>query len=175
MKLYILNRIVYLGILIISIFLSVELGYALTPKDKPEIEIKSESKDVLSVINKAPKPEPYVYNSKNKKDPFVPIFIMLKEVPKEKKFIKLKGWFTPFEDFDIKSIKIISIIQLGDEFIATGVIPDKRAFQIRVGTRLGKRGGIVSKIDLEKVVVDEEYFDEKGIKNTLETSIGIKK
>ncbi|MBF0473482.1 MAG: pilus assembly protein PilP, partial [Nitrospirae bacterium] len=128
--------------------------------------------DTQPKLNTTIKPIPYVYDSKNKKDPFVSILLLThKEIPKEKKYVRQKGHLTPLEDYELKNIQILAITQLGNEFTATGLLADSRTFPIRVGTRIGKQGGIVTKINLESVIVREVYFDEKGIKTNVETTI----
>jgi type IV pilus assembly protein PilP len=185
--------LIYLVTLILCILISTRTCYAVDAKAVPEVKAQSTPQStpqasaqstpqtpsqttpqVESVpsLNPSVKPTPFVYNSNNKKDPFVSILqLTVKDIAREKKFAHKKGHLSPLEDYDLRIIKILAITQQGNEFIATGQIPDNRTFPIRIGTPIGKQGGIVFKIDLENVIIKEEYFDEKGKKMIIETTI----
>lgn len=180
MKKNIFENMILLGIIGILLYIQPCLAIETNAQPIPsDAALTKTSGNTEPKLNPYEKPAPFVYSSKNKKDPFVPILLLMKLIEenrtKERKFIAQKGKPTPFEDDELKDIKIGAVIQLGKEYIATGILPNGKAFSIHIGDRLGKHGGSVSYINLKCVKVKEEYLDEKGKKITTEKSMPLKK
>ncbi|MBI3600752.1 MAG: pilus assembly protein PilP [Nitrospinae bacterium] len=126
----------------------------------------------------------YVYNQTDKRDPFRSLILGKKEQLKfeeEKKRIedkreeekekeKLKKEienipFTPLQEFDLSSIKIVAIIWGDIGNYAMVEAPDGKGYTIKKGIYIGKNRGAVKDITEDAIIIEEKYMDvDKKIK-----------
>jgi type IV pilus assembly protein PilP len=89
-----------------------------------------------------------------KRDPFRPFTVRPagpKTVPK-----------TPLEQFDIGAMKLVAVIMSATNPKAMVEDTNGLGYTIQIGTRIGRNGGVVRKIQTDQVVVEEEFEDFYG-------------
>lgn len=101
---------------------------------------------------------PYV--SKDKIDPFVSFIKAQEAVPGIVK--KERKPQTPLESVDINQLKLIGILHQSSVALAMVEMPDGKGYLIRPGTRVGLYDGVVTAIENERLVIEEEYVDVFG-------------
>ncbi|MBI5025576.1 MAG: pilus assembly protein PilP [Nitrospirae bacterium] len=147
-----------LTVLIVTFFAFSFLGGCKKePPKAPPKPAKVEKAEVKEQVQEAPKPEEqgYVYESKGRRDPFVPLI----EVKKGKEK-KLRG--TGLESYDIADFKLIATAWDKNQYYALLLAPDKKAYTVRVGTTLGLHMGKVKKISQDRVTIQETAKNYKG-------------
>lgn len=108
--------------------------------------------------------EPYYppYDSANKPDPFVS-FVKVRayerlEAAKRAKAQKKAS--TPLETVEVNTLKVIGIVNKGNERpVAMVELPDGKGYIIRPGTIVGLYDGVVKEIRNSTVVVEENIMD----------------
>jgi type IV pilus assembly protein PilP len=118
-----------------------------TKPSKKKVQKPSPSKKA----NTRQKKPVFSYNPKGKVDPFKP-FIQIgspgKAVPGVPK--------TPLQEYDLSQLKLTAIVYVGngDSF---AMVEDSagKGFTIKKGTYLGKRGGKVKAVHLDRVIIEE--------------------
>ncbi len=105
------------------------------------------------------------YTATALKDPFVPF---LKE---EVVAVRKRGPLSPLEKFDLGELKLVGILMKGNETV--GLIEDSegKGYSVKRGVKIGKNGGVISKITKNEIIVVEEYFDLTGRKVTREKTL----
>ncbi len=122
----------------------------------------------------------YVYARADKRDPFRSLILGKKEqlkLEEEKKKIEEKKEeerfqkeiekipFTPLQEFDLSSIKVVAIIWGDIGSYALIEAPDGKGYTIKKGIYIGKSRGIVKDITRESLIIEEKYMDvDKKIK-----------
>jgi len=105
------------------------------------------------------------YDAKGKVDPFVS-FIKVREyelMEAAKKTKVEKKAATPLETVDVRSLKLIGIInKMGGASLAMVELPDGKGYLIRPGMTIGLYDGIVTSIGNEMLVVEEDVIDVFG-------------
>lgn len=102
---------------------------------------------------------PYV--SKDKLDPFVS-FIKAQEAQAPGIVKKERKPQTPLESVDINQLKLIGILKNSATSLAMVEMPDGKGYLIRPGTRVGLYEGMVTAIEQERLVIEENYVDVFG-------------
>jgi len=115
-------------------------------KDTKESE---ESRDVAR--------EEYLYDSKGRRDPFLSLVAESKQKPGRKKGL------TPIESFGLEEINLLAIAWDKNKYYALIMLPDRKAYTITEGTRLGLQAGKVQNITEDMVVIREYIKDYKGV------------
>ncbi|RMG59686.1 MAG: hypothetical protein D6713_04870 [Deltaproteobacteria bacterium] len=110
------------------------------------------------------------YTATNLRDPFVP-FIREKIVPVARKTRAL----TPLEKFDLGELKLVGILMKGNERVALVEDNQGKGYMVKKGTRIGKNGGVVTRITDETVVVVEEFYDFSGRRVKKEKTLALPK
>jgi type IV pilus assembly protein PilP len=113
--------------------------------------------------------EVYVYETKGRRDPFVPLTDVVKERP-----LKKRG-SSAIEDIDVEEIKVIAIAWDSRQYFAMVTLPDKKSYTIRKGMTLGLYGGKVREITKDSVIVTEQIKDYKGQLKTKDTILKLRK
>lgn len=117
---------------------------------------------------KAPKVEEevYVYDKKNKRDPFVSLIVTTPEK-------SVKGE-TPFESYDITTMKVIAIVRTEKGNYAEIVLPDGKSYTVKEGMKIrdkngneremtfGIHAGKIEQITKDSIVFKELVKDYKG-------------
>ena len=113
--------------------------------------------------------EVYVYDPKDRRDPFMSLVQVTKAKPERKKGA------SPVEDYDIDEIKLIAIASDNQQFYALITLPDKKSYTIRKGMTLGIHSGKVIQINRDSVLVREQIKDYKGQIKTEDTILKLRK
>jgi Tfp pilus assembly protein PilP len=122
-------------------------------KVKP-VEIKIDTKESEEAYN-VPKEE-YFYESRGRRDPFMPLVVIQKQ-----KTIRKKG-HSPLESFGVDEISLMAIASDKDKNYALVMLPDKKTYTITEGMTLGLEGGKVEKITPDEVIITENVKDYRG-------------
>jgi type IV pilus assembly protein PilP len=105
------------------------------------------------------------YDAKGKIDPFVS-FVKIREyelMQAAKKAKIEKKAATPLETVDVRSLKLIGIInKVGGNSMAMVELPDGKGYLIRPGMTIGLYDGVVTSIGNEVLVVEEDVIDVFG-------------
>jgi Tfp pilus assembly protein PilP len=100
--------------------------------------------------------EGYVYQPRDRRDPFVPLIATKKS---QKKAALKVG---TLESYDISEFALLAIAQKSEKYFALLVTPDNRSFTVHKGTVIGISKGRVEEISKNKVVIVEYSKDYKG-------------
>lgn len=109
----------------------------------------------------------YEYSKKGKRDIFVPL------LSKTVKEVSLKAQ-SPLENYDVRAIKILGIIQSAKFSLAEALLPDGKSYTLKEGMTVGIYGGKISKITKDSVIVNEQVKDFKGQLKTKETILRLR-
>lgn len=105
------------------------------------------------------------YDAKEKIDPFVS-FIKVREyelMEAARKAKSEKKAATPLETVDVRSLKLIGIInKMEGSSLAMVELPDGKGYLIRPGMTIGLYDGVVTSIGNEMLVVEEDVIDVFG-------------
>ncbi len=124
----------------------------------------SEEKSALKPVPEAEvigvdKEEDYFYESKGRRDPFMPLI----EIKKVKKAGDKPRPMGTLESYDIADFKLIAIVKKkGQEYYGLLRTADNKAFTVSKGTVLGLNNGKVKEITLGKLVIEEYIKDYRG-------------
>lgn len=105
------------------------------------------------------------YTATDLKDPFVPF---LKD---EAVAVRKRGPLSPLEKFDLGELQLVGILTKGNETIALIEDSEGKGYSVKRGVKIGKNGGVISKITKNEIIVVEEYFDLTGRKVTREKTL----
>lgn len=124
-----------------------------TVTEVPQAETKPEQ-----VIQREPeeKEETSTYDSKGKRDPFEPLYIVDKGGP------EIRRTIGTIESYDITEFNLIAVAMKGSKSYGLILAPDNKAFTAREGTILGLHKGKVVKLTSGKMVIQEFKKDYKG-------------
>jgi len=96
----------------------------------------------------------YIYERKNRRDPFIPLILPSKKV------LKKEGLKTgTLESYDIGEFVLAAIARMGSEYYALLVAPDNRSFTVYKGTGIGLNKGKVKDISDKKIILIEYSRD----------------
>jgi len=112
--------------------------------------------------------EVYSYRTAGRRDPFAPI-ISKKEKP------NAQGDRPPLERYNLDEFKLTGIVWGGFGYNAMLEGPDGKGYFIRVGTILGPNRGVVRRITLSTIVVEEKYKNLAGETERKEIVIELRK
>jgi len=105
----------------------------------------------------------YVYNSANKRDPFLPT---LGVSPSEQ--LCAEEPQTPLQSYELGQLKLVGIIWNLEEPRALVEDGAGRGYIVTHGTPVGSDCGIVKRIEHGQVVIEEDYYDFYGDRRTRE-------
>jgi type IV pilus assembly protein PilP len=93
-----------------------------------------------------------MYVAGNRRDPFRSIIVA-------KGREAAMGLIHPLQQYSVKDLKLVAIVwgQLGASAMLQ--TPDGKGYTVKVGTAVGNRDGVVSKIKPDQIVVKERYTD----------------
>jgi Tfp pilus assembly protein PilP len=101
--------------------------------------------------------EGYVYQPRDRRDPFVPLLATTKKSQK-----RAAGKVSTLESYDISEFALKAVAQKGEKYFALLATPDNRSFTVHKGTAIGFNKGRVEEISKNKVVIVEYSKDYKG-------------
>lgn len=142
------------------------------PPKKKEV-VQEENKDVKSTP--AEQEVAFTYNAENRRNPFKPL-ISPKIEPKEVVAVsRPQAVLTPLERYDTHEYKLVGVIAGRGGDYAMVESPDGKTYNFKVGTRIGKREGVVQKITDGEVVIKEIIRYDTGDTKEVETTLSLNK
>ena len=133
---------------------------------KEDEEVEDELDEILVAINSTKNPNNFEYNPKGKVDPFEPLF---KATAKKEEKITFRPKLPPtghtpdeLEKIDLSQLKLTGIVMSSTQNLGLVQEASGKGHIISKGTRIGTRGGRVSDILKDRVI----------IKETLENTLG---
>lgn len=109
-----------------------------------------------------------LYSSVGKVDPFVS-FVKVREyenMQAARQAKKEKKALGPLENLDVSALKIVAILNKGGSNLAMAELPDGKGYLIRPGMKVGLYDGVVTAIENDKLVVEEDIVDVFGESKT---------
>jgi len=134
-------------------------------RQAPKPEAKAPETPAAAQVKKA---EPIaLYDPRGKRDPFVS-FIKVEERRKAGIDIAL---LPPLQRYDLGELKFVGVIWTKKG--ARGLVEDAegKGYSVTVGTRIGRSGGVVSRITGKEILVKEEFVGNRGEKIVKESGI----
>ena len=134
----------------------------------PKPEAKAPAAPVAEAQAQAKKVEPVaLYDPRGKRDPFVS-FIKVEE--RRKAGIDTAS-LPPLQRYDLGELKFVGVIWTKKG--ARGLVEDAegKGYSVTVGTRIGRSGGVVSRITGKEILVREEFVGNRGEKIVRESGI----
>jgi Tfp pilus assembly protein PilP len=122
-----------------------------TPSSQPE------GNQLQSPAQESMQAEGYVYQPRDRRDPFVSLI-----VPTKKSQKMGTGRVGTLESYDISEFRLLAIAEKGEKYFALLATPDNRSFTVRKGTIVGFNKGRVEEITRNKVLIVEYSKDYKG-------------
>lgn len=101
----------------------------------------------------APKPSEYAYSPIGKRDPFRTFIADMREAAQREDMRKPEST----EKFELDQYRLTGVITGTSQPQAMVEDPESVGHVLRIGTRLGKNGGRVTRISATEIVVTEEY------------------
>lgn len=114
----------------------------------------------------APPPTPAAA-PKALRDPFRPFNLDLQEAQNAEPK-------TPLEQYDLGSLTLVAVIWNVSDPKAMVEDAGGLGYTIGVGTPIGRSGGIVKRIESDRVIIEEDYVDFYGEKNKTEKVLQLK-
>ncbi len=131
------------------------------PEKKPMTQKAETSPELVS--EQAGKEPNYVYDPKDKPDPFQPLFATetaQRVAPGKKEGKKEKGLpLTPLQRIDLSQLKVVGIIISPAGNRALVEEPSGKGYVITKGTYVGTNFGRVKKVLIDRVIVEEQVED----------------
>lgn len=115
--------------------------------------------------------EPYIYDPKGRRDPFLSII----ESSKKEREAERKKSGRPSESFEVSDIRVIAIAWEKNRYFAMVQLPDKKYYTVREGMTLGLYGGKIIKIDQTSITVREFIKNYKGEVQPKDTILRLRK
>ncbi len=98
------------------------------------------------------------YTASKLRDPFIP-FLKTQEGGN-----KRKAALTPLEKFALGELRVVGILKKGKRFIALVEDNVGKGYTVKRGMKIGKNGGVVTKIGKDSISIVEEFEDISGKK-----------
>lgn len=140
--------------------------------DKPDTTTKRESPEEIQVSPSKP-----AYSAAGKINPFLQLIqTEAPEKPKEEEK-EPERVLTPLEKLDLSQLQLVAIVRAvgeGDDFAMVQEAGGK-GYIIRKGTYIGENSGVVTRIEKDKIVIEESFKDFKGNEKTREKKMKLHK
>jgi len=110
------------------------------------------------------KPDTYTYSYVGRNDPFKPFLSPLSAAPIEQdpnEIIENNQELSGMQLFEPGQLTVVGVLLSPSQEIALVEDQSKKGYTLKVGTPIGKRG-IVSKIELDKIIVEETAKTRSG-------------
>lgn len=108
-----------------------------------------------------PVSEKYSYDSTGKPDPFLPL--VTEAAPQKLATPQEKAEpLTPLQKYDLSELNLVAIIALGNR--SSALLEDSAGFGyiVNEGMLIGKNDGIIKKITINEVIIEEKVYDSMG-------------
>jgi len=149
---------------ILLFLLSVGLVVALSGcDDKPPKKVKvvkpravvKKAVEKSQPVEEVAAPE-FVYVASGRRDPFTSLLKIRKPLSED-------GIpETPLQKFGLKELRLSAIVIGKGEPRAMVVAPDKKAYTLTVGVKVGRNQGVVTEITTDEIIVEERFRDFSG-------------
>ena len=135
-------------------------------KTMPKEEAKAaEAAHAVTVAEVKPSPV-VVYNPDGKRDPFVPFLKM-----ERKDSLPVIGSLPPLQRYELGEFRFVGIIWSPKVTRALLEDSEGKGYTVSVGTKIGRSGGVVTRITEKEIVVREEFRDYAGSKVKRDSSL----
>ena len=137
-------------------------------RQAPKPEAKAPAVPAAEAPSQAPKPESTaLYDPRGKRDPFVSFV----KVDERRKAGFDTASLPPLQRYDLGELKFVGVIWTKKG--ARGLVEDAegKGYSVTVGTRIGRSGGVVSRITGKEILVREEFVGNRGEKIVRESGI----
>jgi type IV pilus assembly protein PilP len=126
------------------------------PRQKVKVAPRPSSGDVKAVEEEQLSAAGYVYDPAGLRDPFEALVMIRKPVFDDGQPL------TPLQKFDLSQFRLSAVVVGKEEPMAMVVAPGGKAYVLKRGVKIGKNGGVVTKISPDIVHVEEKYYDFTG-------------
>ncbi len=107
------------------------------------------------------------YVAADKRDPFRPFIILAR--------IRGTPPLPPLQRYDIPQLRLVGVILSGEDSKAMVEDASGKGYVVSRGTRIGRRNGVVIRIEKDLVIVEEQYKDSAGNLKSKEVSMKLHK
>jgi len=161
------------GLLAGALAIAVGSGCSTEPKAPQQVVRKQAPKPeaklpaALTTDNQVKKPElAAIYDPGGRRDPF--LSFVRKEVRR-----KTQGFseLPPLQRYDLSELKFVGVIRTKKAVRALLEDGEGKGYSVTPGTRIGRSGGVVSRITDTEILVREEFVGYQGQKVVKETGI----
>jgi type IV pilus assembly protein PilP len=109
------------------------------------------------------KAEEFHYVSAEKRDPFRPFIILAKAAGEPP--------LPPLQRYDLAQLRLVGIVLGGERSRAMVEDASGKGYVVSRGTRIGRRNGVVVRIEKDRLIVEEQYKDSAGNLKSKEASM----
>lgn len=133
-------------------------GPQVSPNRKIRVKAERVAKDAAASQQADSEPEKvkYVYDPAGRRDPFEVLSMIKKPV------VEQNAALTPLQKYDLGQFRLRAVILGKGEPAAMVEVPGGKAYVVKKGDKIGKNGGVITKVALETVFVEEKYYDFAG-------------
>jgi type IV pilus assembly protein PilP len=135
-------------------------------KPVPKAAMKPAEGVPAAVPGEAAAPTVALYDPGGKRDPFLPF---LKEEPKAARASLDR--VPPLQRYDLGELKLVGVMWESRGYRALVEDAEGKGYTVTVGTRIGREGGVVSRITRDEVVVKEVQRDSSGARSERTNSL----
>jgi len=110
----------------------------------------------------------YAYRAEGRRDPFESLIkgteIVTAAPQEEGPFVAVveAGKFSPLERYDLEELRLVGVIDAGASYRGLVEVADGKSYFLGSGTRVGRNGGVVSRVLEDRVVITETYRNPLG-------------
>lgn len=132
------------------------------PKKKKAPTVRVVAKKVIApttskmVVPEVVEKPMFRYKTNGRRDPFTSLFAVREPLQSEAEPM------TPLQKFGVKELRLTAIVSGKGETRAMVIAPDKKAYVLTVGIKVGRNQGYVKMITVDEVVVEERFRDFSG-------------
>lgn len=128
------------------------------PPKKMKVSSAAPAQEIKPIADEVKQaPSVYVYDPAGMRDPFEALVMVRKPV-----FQDENEPLTPLQRYDLSQFRLSAVVVGKGKPTAMVVAPGGKAYLLAEGTKIGKNGGVVSKVTPESVLVQEKYYDFTG-------------
>ncbi len=119
-------------------------------------------------VAEAPVEVEYAYRAEGRRDPFESLIkgteIVTAPPKEEGPFVAVveAGKFSPLERYDLEELRLVGVIDAGTSYRGLVEVADGKSYFLSSGTRVGRNGGVVSRVLEDRVVITETYRNPLG-------------
>ena len=152
-------RVIFIAVLITALFVFYGCESPPPPKPKPvvkQVQPYVDTSQSGEVLKGTKFEDGYLYEQRNRRDPFIALIVPIKKILKQEKMIGT------LEGYDLSEFVLAAIAKRGDQYFALLSTPDNRSFTVIKGNIIGLNKGKVKDISEGKIVFVEYSRDYRG-------------